>query len=193
MEKYVVTISRQFASMGRSIAQQMATDLNIEFYDRDIVEATAKRMGQPIPIISEEEERSTSKYFKRAFPLGVNMQDEIFEVQKNIIEDISKKESCIIVGRCGNSILRNTKNSLHIFVFAPYETRIENCIEYLEMSRPQARQMINKVDKAREIYRKRYSSDLSPLDGYDLLIDSSKLGIDKTASALCSTVKDIFH
>lgn len=193
MENYIVTISRQFASMGRSIAQQMATNLDIEFYDRDLVEATAKRMGQPIPIISEEEEKSTSKYFKRAFPLGINMKDEIFEVQKNIIEDISSKESCIIVGRCGNSILRDRKNAIHIFVFAPYEKRVENCINYLEMDRQQAKNMIVKVDKAREVYRRRYSDgDISPLDGYDLLVDSSKLGIEKTASMLSNMVKDLY-
>ena len=46
MEPYVITISRQFASMGRSIAKELANELDIKFYDRDIVEETAKRMGR---------------------------------------------------------------------------------------------------------------------------------------------------
>ena len=57
MEQYVITISRQFGSMGRSIARELSEILGIEFLDRDIVEATAKRMGLPVSVISDEEER----------------------------------------------------------------------------------------------------------------------------------------
>ena len=56
MEQYVITISRQFGSMGRSIARELSEILGIEFLDRDIVEATAKRMGLPVSVISDEEE-----------------------------------------------------------------------------------------------------------------------------------------
>lgn len=193
MKKYTITISRQFASMGRSIAQRMSEDLNIKFYDRDIVEATAKRMGQPIPVISEEEEKSSNKYFKRIFPYGMSMQDEIFQVQKNIIEDIVKEDSCIIVGRCANTILKDNINTFNIYIFAPYEERIKNCVEHLEMNTQLAKDMIRQVDKARETYRQRYSDKpLSTFDGYDLLVDSSKLGIDKTAKMLSSIVKELY-
>ena len=58
MEQYVITISRQFGSMGRSIAKELSENLGIEFLDRDIVEATAKRMGLPVSVISDEDERS---------------------------------------------------------------------------------------------------------------------------------------
>ena len=65
MEQYVVTVSRQFGSMGRTIAKLMAEKLGIEFYDRDIVEETAKRMGLPVSVISQKEENANSIYFKR--------------------------------------------------------------------------------------------------------------------------------
>ena len=67
MKQYVVTISRQFGSMGRTIAQLMAWDLGVNFYDRDIVEETAKRMGLPISVISAKEENANSVYFKRQY------------------------------------------------------------------------------------------------------------------------------
>ena len=69
MKQYVITISRQFGSMGRTIAKQMAEELNIDFYDRDIVEETAKRMGLPVSTVSATEENANSKYFKRQYPL----------------------------------------------------------------------------------------------------------------------------
>lgn len=88
MEQYVITISRQFGSMGRSIARELSEILGIEFLDRDIVEATAKRMGLPVSVISDEEESMKSTFFRRQYPLGMGMsslKDEIFLTQKNII------------------------------------------------------------------------------------------------------------
>ena len=127
MKQYVITISRQFGSMGRTIAKQMAEELNIDFYDRDIVEETAKRMGLPVSTVSATEENANSKYFKRQYPLGMgvsNMQDEIFSIQRNIIEDLAKKESCIIVGRCAESILADVENRLNVYIYAPFERRL---------------------------------------------------------------------
>jgi len=195
MEKYVITLSRQFASLGRSIAQEMSEKLGIEFYDRDLVEATANRMGQPISVISNEEEISKVKFYRRMYPLGManaNMQDEIFEVQKNIIRDVALKESCIIVGRCANSILADMPRTLNVFIYAPYEMRLKNCIEVLQMKPQNAKRMIKEVDKAREKYRKRYTGAEGPFDGYDIIIDSSRFGVSGTAELLIDTVKKQF-
>lgn len=85
MKQYVITLSRQFGSLGRTIAQHMAAELGIDFYDRDIVEETASRMGLPVSVISSKEEHSDSIYFRRQYPLGTglaSMQDEIFMIQK---------------------------------------------------------------------------------------------------------------
>jgi cytidylate kinase len=196
MEKYVITISRQFASLGRSIAKRMAEELEIEFYDRDIVETTAKRMGQPISVISNEEENADALFFRRKYPLGMgvaNIKDEIFNVQTNIIRDVASKESCIIVGRCANSVLKDHARCLNIFIYAPYEQRLKNCIDYLEMDPKYAKKMIHEVDKARENYRIHYSKgEKNIFDGYDLMIDSSRFGIEKTADILVNTAKNTF-
>lgn len=85
--------------MGRCIAQSLSEELGIPFYDRDIVEQTAKRMELPISTISQEEENVRSVYFKRQYPLGMgiqSMQDEIYMVQQNIIRDLAERESCIL-------------------------------------------------------------------------------------------------
>ena len=73
MKQYVVTISRQFGSMGRMIAQQLSRELGVNFYDRDIVEETASRMGLPVSVISNTEENSKSIYFKQQYPLGMGI------------------------------------------------------------------------------------------------------------------------
>ena len=196
MKQDVVTISRQFGSMGRTIAQLMAWDLGVNFYDRDIVEETAKRMGLPISVISAKEENANSVYFKRQYPLGMglsNMQDEIFSIQKNIIEDLAKKESCIIVGRCADSILADMENRLSVYIYAPYEKRFANCTKILKMEEKVARRMIREVDRSRELYHRRYCPEYTdPFSNRDLLIDSSRFGIEKTAEMLSEIVRDLF-
>ena len=54
--KYVVTITRQFGSMGRPIAKKMAEKLGIEYYDRDIVDQAAKKLNLPVSVVDEVEE-----------------------------------------------------------------------------------------------------------------------------------------
>ena len=197
MENYVITISRQFGSLGRSIAQKMSEMLSIEFYDRDIVEATAKRMGQPVSVISDKEENAGSIFLKRQYPLGMgllHMQNEIFCVQENIIRDLAAKESSIIVGRCADSILKDYKRCLNIYVYAPYEARLRNCTETLKMDERTAKKMIRDVDRAREEYRLRYCPEVRDMfDNRDLMIDSSRFGVDGTAVILTNIAKEMFY
>ena len=196
MDNYVVTISRQFASFGRSIAQKLSQELKVEFYDRDIVEATAKRMGQPIPVISNEEENANSAFFTRKYPLGMgvaNIQDEIFSVQTNIIRDFAQRESCIIVGRCAGSVLKDHPRCLNVFIYSPYECRLRNCTEVLQMDLKVAKRMIKDVDKARENYRYRYCPEVKNVyDGYDIMIDSCRFGVEKSAKILADIVRSQF-
>lgn len=196
MEQYVVTISRQFGSMGRTIASRMSELLGIDYLDRDIVEATALRMRQTVSLISNQEETAPSFFLRKKIPfhMGVySVTDEIFQVQRNIIRDIASKESCIIVGRCADSILRDYKNHLNIYVYAPYEARLRNCVEELMMDEKTARRMIHDVDLARSNYQKRYCPEVRTIfDHKDVMIDSSKFGIDRTAELMAGMVVELW-
>ena len=192
MEKYVITISRQFASMGRCIAQSLSEELGIPFYYRDIVDKTAKRMELPISTISQEEENVRSVYFKRQYPLGMgiqSMQDEIYMVQQNIIRDLAERESCIFVGRCSDSILADHPRRLSVFIYAPYRVRYENCIKRLGMMPSVAEKMIKNVDKSRIQYHRRYCKGYQDeLTGKDLAIDSGRFGIEGAAQIIKSVM-----
>lgn len=193
MEKYVITITRQFGSMGRPIAKIMSELLHIQYYDRDIVDETAKSLHMPVSVISNQEEMAKSAFFNMKFPLGVGtteIQNTIYLSQQQIINRLVEKESCIIVGRCSDYILKNSKNSLHIYIYAPYEVRYENCIKELMMEPSEAKKMITEVDKARDSYHMRYAGYL-PYDytTKDIMIDSSLLGVQKTAECLVDIIR----
>lgn len=197
MEKYVISISRQFGSMGRPIARRLSELLGIQFYDRDIVEAAAKKMNLPVSEVSEAEEAAKNSFFRMSYPLGrgsMEMQIELFRIQKQIILDLADRESCIIVGRCSDYILKDFKNHLRVFIYAPYDKRLQNCVERLGMEEKEARRMITRVDKARANYHKTYAGFLPEDINYkDFLINSAVLGEEGTAKCLKDIVNDRFH
>ena len=196
MKQYVVTISRQFGSMGRMIAQQLSRELGVDFYDRDIVEETASRMGLPVSVISNTEENSKSIYFEQQYPLGMgiaSMRDEIFLIQKNIIRDLAKKESCIIVGRCADSILMDMENHLNVYIYAPMDARLRNAVELAKLDERTAKKMIREIDRSRELYHRRYCPEyVDPSTNKDIMIDSSRFGAEGTVKILASLVRDMF-
>ena len=191
-EKYVITISRQFASMGRSIAKKLAEELGIEFYDRDIVEQTARRMGLPVSTISDTEESANNIYYKRIYPLGMaikSMQDEVFMVQQNIIRDLADRESCIIVGRCADEVLKDHPRLLNVHVFAPKADRLRNCVEKLGMDEATAKKTLPRVDKSRAGYHKVYGGGDEYVNCH-LMLNSSQFGIEGSAHLLALIARD---
>lgn len=198
--RYVVTITRQFGSMGRPIARKMAEMLGIEYYDRDLVDQAAEKLNLPVSVISEVEEKANSlsknPFFRMASPLGsgtTTTQDKIFEAQQNIIKFLAEKETCVIVGRCADFTLSEMENAIHIYIYASYEARLEHCIKDLGMEEDEARRMMAAVDKARESYHMNFAGYMPDDKSHkDILIDSSLLGVEGTAEYLVELVKKKF-
>lgn len=196
MEKFTITITREFGSLGRSIARELSRDLGVEFYDRDIVEEVAQKLHLPVSQVSDEEERSKHSFWPRMFPLGTDedyIQDIIFDVQRDIILDLAKKSSCILVGRCSDYLLEHEKNNINIFIYAPYVKRLENCVETLGMTESEAKRMITSVDRARNIYHRKYAGFLpNDPEHKNLMIDSSLLGVTGTATLIADMVRKLY-
>lgn len=195
-DKFVVTIARQFGSMGRPIARLVSEQLGIEYYDRDIVEMTSQKLNMPVSAVSEVEESAKLAFFNMNYPLGMgttSVQDSIFSAQRKIIVDLAEKESCIIVGRCADYVLKDHKNSINVFIYAPYEARLVNCVEKLGMEIGEAKKMIASVDKARDSYHRYYCGySMSDRNHKHVMMDSSLLGEQETCNILAEIIKKKF-
>lgn len=195
MANYYITINRQFGSLGRPIAIKLAEILGIEYYDRDIVEETAKQMNIPLSQASEQEETIASRFGRMAFPLGqgsTENQQQMFDVQTKIIQDLAAKGSAIFVGRCADYVLQNY-NCLRVFIYAPKAKRYLNCVNSLEMTPTEAKRMIDRVDKARDRYCKKYARHLPSDPEYThLMVDSSLFGVTGTAELLATVAREYF-
>lgn len=194
-DSYVVTITREFGSLGRPIARELSEILGIEYYDRDIVDEAAKKLNLPVSVVSGEEE-SARTFFGMKHPLGLGtseMQDAIFSTQQQIMNTMAGKGPCIIVGRCSDYLFRNKKNTLNIFIYASYDKKLENCITRLNMTPEDAKRSIAEVDRARLRYHLHYTGYApSDYEYKDLMIDSGVLGVEGTAELLADYVRRRF-
>ncbi len=196
MKTNVITISRQFGSLGRPIGIEIAKQLGFAYYDRDILEKTAEIMDTSMDTLQELEDNGIQGYHKMAYPLGLGngaKRDKMFEVQSEIITKLAETENCVIIGRCSDYVLRERRNVLSCYIYAPYLKRIENSVDLLNIPAAKAKKMVDEVDRSREEYYKHYTGCAYNTTFFrQLLIDSSLLGIQETAQLIADIAKQRF-
>lgn len=192
-EKFVVAISRQFGSGGHEIGRKLAEKLNVKFYDKELLKKIAKDSGMSEHIVEYfDETPSKSLIFSLAmdaYPVSfaeVPINQKIYQAQVDTIKSIAKQESCVIIGRCADSILSDYPNVVSIYIHAPMKAKIERVCEREGVPQDKARDMITKTDKKRASFYNFYSIDKKwgEANSHDLTIDSSILGIDGTVELI---------
>lgn len=189
MEKrFIVTIGREFGSGGREVAIKLANLLDINFYDKKLIAEAARRSGLSDEYIEEAEEKVPGKLFY-AFSMGFGMTsnnfspESVFNIQSDTIREIASRESCVIVGRSADYILRENPYCINIFIHAPLEFRVEQVSKRENVSKKEAAELIRKIDKTRAAYYDFYTNkQWGASKSYHLSIDSSILGVDETAA-----------
>ncbi len=202
MDKYIITIGRQFGSGGRSIGQKIAEKLDIHFYDKELISIAAKESGTDPEIFKDVDEKaansllyslSTGMYgfgsgFSAMGDLPVN--DKLYLLQHKIIKEIAEKESCVIVGRCADYVLRENPDCVNIFIYADMAFRKEQSVKKHGIDEARAEHIINKTDKSRANYYSFYSGQKWGMaENYDLCINSSKLSEDKIVDLIIDYIK----
>lgn len=189
MSNYVVTISREYGSGGHEIGEKLAKELGIPFYDKELLKLAAEKSGIKEAVLKEADEAVSNPLFAPYYQAGRDpgtLNDRLFKMESDIIQEKANQESCIIIGRCGNYVLSEQPNSLHVFIYANPSKRIERIMSRHNIdNREIAAKLVKKTDKRRASYYQFYT-DLKwgRSKGHDLLIDSGKLGIDNTVALL---------
>ena len=202
MDKYIITIGRQFGSGGRSIGEKLSKKLGIPFYDKELISLAAKESGIDPEVFKDVDENAANSLlyslsmglysfgsgFSAMGDLPVN--DKLYLLQHKIIKEIAKKENCVIVGRCADYVLRDNPNCVNIFVYASMAFRKEQSVKKHGIDEERAEHIINKTDKSRANYYSFYSGQKWGMaEDYDLCIDSSKLSEDKIVDLIADYIK----
>lgn len=193
-KKTVVTISREFGSGGRHIGELLAEELGIGFYGRVLIEIAAEKSGLAPEFIKETEKSAAGGYlcdvsagfgYSSTAYCAPSVQDQVFLTQSRVIREIAERESCVIVGRCADYILRELPDVLHVFVYGDIEKRTERAISAYNVPSEKALEEVKKRDTARAKQYKYYTNHIwGDMHNYHICINSGLIGIENSVKLL---------
>ncbi|MDD3185413.1 MAG: cytidylate kinase-like family protein [Anaerostipes sp.] len=199
--KTVITIGRQYGSGGHLIGKKLAEELDIPFYDSELLKVAAKESGICEEIFESFDEKPTTSFLYSLvmdpYSLGYNsnsfdlpLNHKVFLAAFDTIKDIASKGPCVIVGRCADYALEDFDNCVSVFIHAPFEARIKRIQEEYGVPENKSKEALIKKDKQRASYYNYYSSNKwGDAKSYDFSLDSQFLGIDDTVEL----IKDIIN
>ena len=186
----VITISRIYGAGGHSVAEALSKRLGLEYYDKDFVKLTAQASGySEEQVLKSGENMSSGARWMNDFLDNMSSYtsayDRIFEVQRDVLMDLAKKD-CIIVGRCANIILRNAGvETFDVFLFANREHQLKRTKELNEYGNMDPEKYMDRRNHLRQVYYKAYTGhEMGDYRDYNLCIDTGVTGIEKTADII---------
>lgn len=201
-EKYLIVIGREYGSGGRRIGRMLADALGFSYYDKGLLSEAANRLGFSRDIFAGNDERRPSllrsllslTYGVQSGEIGnATMSDEnLYELQSQVIKEICMHESCVIVGRTADYIMREHPHILSIFVHAPIEKRAESLVNRGEASNIEAAEEIaQKNDRNRASFYNYYTNrdGWGKASNYHLSFDSSRMADEEIISTVKAMLK----
>ncbi|MDE7161784.1 MAG: cytidylate kinase-like family protein [Anaeroplasmataceae bacterium] len=193
--KYVITISREYGSGGRFIGKLIAEKLGIAFYDSELLTKASDMSGISRTCLEnyDETKESAFSYAQGLYGMDMSLGQKVFLAQFEAIKKIASQESCVIVGRCADYVLKDNKNVVKVFICAPLEDKINRAITYYKINPDKAASIISKKNKKRRSYYNFYTDkEWGKPDSYDLCVNS-KNGIETAVEAICAYTKRRFN
>ncbi len=202
MKKFVISIGRQLGSGGKDIAEEIGKRLNIPVYDKRLLEEAAKESGLDATVFETADEKESNTLLGNILALRDSVadyfgghdncmnSDRLFLIQSEVMRNIASNESCIMIGRCSEYVLRDHPCLISIFITADMKDRISRTMTKDNVSEEKAKAHIARGDKRRKSYHDYYATtEWGIATNYDLCINSSRLGIEGTVAYICEYVK----
>lgn len=202
-KQIVVTIGRHYGSGGKEIAKKVADALGVTFYDEELVTMAAEKSNINKDVLTHVDEKATGSLLYSLVMGGglrglttptyyeMPLNDKLFIAQSDVIKKLAKDGSCVIVGRCADYVLEDEEcDTFNVFLYAETESKIERIMKLYDLDRKTAIDRINKTEKQRKAYYNYYSNkDWGDMKGYDLCLNTGRIGIDTTVKIIVDCVK----
>ena len=191
-KQVIITISREYGSGGRYIGKLVADKLGIKLYDKEFVEKLAEDTGLSAEYIeNNEQKRSPLEILNNGYYSGLNNSDELFIKESELIKEVTNRESCVIIGRCADFILKDNDNVIKVFVSSNMNDKIQRATEFYGIKKNKAEKEINRINKLRASHYKYYTErDWKDMSNYDICINSDKIGIENAANLICKLAEE---
>lgn len=199
MDHYIVTFARGFGTGGKEIASKLAENLGIHCYENRILTLASQMSGLDERVFAEVNEKIRGvggfSSFLRGLPRSKHYisrneafvsDDTLFEYQKQIIENLAETESCVIVGKCADWILRERSNVVSIYIEAPRDFCVKRTMEHMDVTEETANATIEHTDRYRADYYAHYTKGnywTNPVN-YDMTLNSERVGIEQCVTLI---------
>ena len=185
-KKIVITISREYGSGGHYVGELLAKRMGINFYDKNLINLISKKSGLSKEYVEANNQKLVSfKYID-------NNDDRIFIAEEKVIKDLAKKESCVIVGRCADYILKDNKDTIKVFLYSSSQDKVKRAVKYYNLEEDKALKEINKINSERAKHYKYYTNrDWYDFANYDIALNVDYLGVEKTAELLEQVIREV--
>lgn len=187
----VITIAREYGSGGRYVGRLIADKLGIKLYDKNFITEVASKTGLSEEYIeNHEQKREVLAGLNNGYYVGLDNSDELFIKETEVIKQIAERESCVIIGRCADFILKDRKDVVKVFLYSNMEHKVKRATEFYGLNGQKAEKEIKRINKLRANHYKYYTDqEWDNHANYDICINSDELGVEKAAEIICNMVK----
>ena len=202
MDNVVITIARQYGSGGKTVGEMLAKEMGTPFYNDNLLKMASEESGISEQLFRQLDEKLKNSLFNRVSldiytgelipPESSDFVSEknLFNYQAEIIKRLAKTQSCVIIGRAADFILKDYPNVVSVFVHGSKEFNLARAMEYNSMTEEEMKKFIVKTDKYRADYYKHYTGrEWTDARNYDLCLNSSKLGFQKCVEEIQAYIK----
>lgn len=186
----VITLSREYGSGGRYIGKLVAEKLGIKLYDKEFIAKLAEETGLASEYIkNNEQKRGALETLNSGYYSGLSNSDELFIKESELIKKVANENTCVIVGRCADFILKENKNVLKVFVYSDMENKVKRATDFYKLDKNKAEKEINRINKLRANHYKYYTEkEWNNPENYDICINSDSIGVERAADLICEMV-----
>ncbi len=204
MDNFVITIARGFGSGGKQIGLALSKQLGIPCYESQILSMASNYSGINKDLFFQVDEKLRGYHLIKRLMKSANKDDiveptdksfisdvNLYNIQAKIINELAKQQSCIIIGKCANHLLRDYDNTVSVYIEAPRAFCVKNVIERLGVTEEEAHRMIYQTDRYRADYYKYYTGGETWTNPvlYDMTLNSDRMGMDKCTELIIQYLK----
>lgn len=195
-KQFIISIGREYGSGGRVIAEELAKRYNVSLYGKNLLDLVAQEKNLNLDELKKYDERARNIWLSRSVDGYSNSnEDTVAQMQFDYLKERAESgESFIVLGRCADYVLREYEGLIKIFVTGETDTKIKRIASIEKLRYDDAKELVEKRNKIRRSYHNRYSKyKWGDSRYYDLLINTSKVGIDNATDVIDTYIKNIIE
>ncbi len=196
-KQLIIAVGREYGSAGHEISEKLAGKLGIDFVDRNLLKDIAALKNLDHEELEKYDEKPIRLFMSRTVRNHSNsIEENIAQLQFNYLKELAHSgKSFVVVGRCAENVLQACPNMIPIFILGDMECKIQRVMNVYSLSRKEAMDKIRRHDKSRKKYHNDHCGGKKWGDSrnYEICINSSKLGVDRTVDYLYSYITQRFE